>query len=145
MAAQSADLNGVIDQHLAAFDKPGVLSVRPGFKVRNDWLTDQRCIVVTVRRKVALGVSLQPIEAQATIRLSASPDTGWPTLRDFLAATAGSLTVGLYDFTAAHIATAVTGSLAGKQLRAGAGSPAEEPERGPDRRRHRRSAPPRPR
>jgi hypothetical protein len=203
MAAQSADLNGVIDQHLAAFDKPGVLSVRPGFRVRNDWLTDQRCIVVTVRRKVAQppaaellpaevagvpvdvrqaspekrreleqpeayaaelrlapdtgsvphfpdertltgarpaaaasaharlasipkpeldysgppGVSLRPIEAQATIRLSASPDTGWPTLRDFLAATSESLTVGLYDFTAAHIATAVTGSLAGKQLR----------------------------
>ena len=63
------------------------------------------------------GVSLQPIEAQATIQLSASPDTGWPTLREFLAATAESLTVGLYDFTAAHIAAAVTGSLAGKQLR----------------------------
>ena len=53
MAAEPADLTAVIDARLAAFDKPGVLSVRPGFRVRNDWLTDQRCIVVTVRQKVA--------------------------------------------------------------------------------------------
>ena len=37
----------------AAFDKPGVLSVRPGFKVKNDWLTNTQAVVVTVRHKVA--------------------------------------------------------------------------------------------
>jgi hypothetical protein len=63
------------------------------------------------------GVTLQPIEADATVMLSASPDTGWPVLRDFLSATTGSLTVGLYDFTSAHIATAVQEDLAGKQLK----------------------------
>lgn len=213
MAAEPADLNAVIDEHLAAFDQPGVLSVRPGFKVRNDWLTDQRSIVVTVRSKVAhppaaellpaevagvpvdvrqasprkrleiehpeayaaelrltpdtgsvphfpdertltgarpaaaasaharlaaiakpglaysgpAGVTLDPVEAQATIRLSASPDTGWPTLQEFLAGTTESLTVGLYDFTAAHIATAVTASLAGKQLRLVLDHPPQNP------------------
>src|SRR5262249_24315801 len=159
--------------------KPGVLSVRPGFKVKNDWLTGARSIVVTVRKKVAHPpeaerlpsqvdgvpvdvrqasaekrlelqdpkayasqlrlapdtgsvphfpderrlagirpgavasayaqlaaiakpeldytgpdeVTLQPIEADATITLSASPDTGWPVLSDFLSATTASLTV----------------------------------------------------
>ena len=38
---------------MAAFDKPGVLSVRPGYKVKNDWLTNTPSIVVTVRHKVA--------------------------------------------------------------------------------------------
>jgi hypothetical protein len=46
MADGCPDLNAIIDEHLAAFDKPGVLSVRPGFKVTNDWLTDRRSIVV---------------------------------------------------------------------------------------------------
>jgi phospholipase D-like protein len=202
MAAEQPDLNAIIGERLADFDKPGVLSVRPGFKIKNDWLTGAPSIVVTVRKKVAHppegellpsqvagvpvdvrqaspekrleledpeayssqlrltpdtgsvphfpdertlagirpaaasahaqlaaikkpqldysgpdGVTLQPIEADATVMLSASPDTGWPVLRDFLSATAGSLTVGLYDFTAAHIATAIQTDLAGKQLK----------------------------
>jgi PLD-like domain len=202
MAVKLSDLNAVIDERLADFDKPGVLSVRPGFKVKDGWLTNTPSIVVTVRRKVAQppeaerlpsqvagvpvdvrqaspekrmeledpsayasqlrltpdtgsvphfpdertlagirpavaasahaqlaaiakprldyagpdGVSLQPVEADATILLCASPDTGWPVLRDFLAATTESLTVGLYDFTAAHICEAVKTGLAGKRL-----------------------------
>jgi len=204
MAEDLSGLDGVIEAHLADFDKPGVLSVRPGFKVRDDWLTGTRAIVVTVRRKVAHpppgemlptevggvpvdvrqaspgkaleledphayaaglrlapnlgsvphfpdertlagvrpaaaasahaqlaaaaaakpelaysgppGVTLEPVEGQATITLSASPDSGWPVLKAFLAGTAQTLTVGLYDFTSAHVLAAVTGSLAGKQL-----------------------------
>jgi hypothetical protein len=196
------DLSAVIDQNMGTFDKPGVLSVRPGYKVTNDWLTGTRAIVVTVRHKVAHlaegemlpsevdgvpvdvrqaspekalelqdphkyaaglrlapnlgsvphfpdertltgarpaavasahaqlaavakpelsyhgppGVTLDPVEAQATITLSASPDTGWPVLRAFLAATTQTLTAGLYDFTSAHVLRAVTDSLTGKQL-----------------------------
>src|SRR6266566_5036603 len=202
MAEDLSGVNAVIEKNMAAFDKPGVLSVRPGFKVTNDWLTNTPSIVVTVRHKVARppegemlpaevggvpvdvrqaspekaleledpqkyaaglrlapdqgsvphfpdeqtlagtrpaaaasahaqlaaiakpeltyggppGVTLDPVEAQATITLSASPDTGWPTLKAFLAGTAETLTVGLYDFTSAHVAQAVTDSLAGKQL-----------------------------
>ncbi|HEU5388067.1 MAG TPA: phospholipase D-like domain-containing protein [Streptosporangiaceae bacterium] len=196
------DLSAVIDKNMAAFDKPGVLSVRPGYKVTRDWLTTTRSIVVTVRHKVAhpvegevlpsevggipvdvrqaspakaleledpgkyaaglrlapnqgsvphfadertltgvhpaavasahaqlaavakpeltysgpAGVTLDPVEAQATITLSASPDTGWPVLKAFLAGTTQTLTVGLYDFTSAHVLTAVTDSLTGKRL-----------------------------
>src|SRR6476660_3649696 len=47
------DLSAVIDENMAAFDKPGVLSVRPGYKVTRDWLTSTPSIVVTVRHKVA--------------------------------------------------------------------------------------------
>ncbi len=67
------------------------------------------------------------MEGQATITLSASPDTGWPTLKAFLAATTQTLTVGLYDFTSAHIAQAVTASLSGKQLNLVLDHPAKNP------------------
>ena len=53
MAVDLSDVNAVIEKNMAAFDKPGVLSVRPGFKVTNDWLTNTPSIVVTVRHKVA--------------------------------------------------------------------------------------------
>jgi hypothetical protein len=213
MAVDLSDVNAVIEKDMTAFDKPGVLSVRPGFKVTKDWLTNTKSIVVTVRHKVANppqgemlpaevggvpvdvrqaspekaleledpqkyaaglrlapdmgsvphfadeqtlagthpaaaasahaqlaaiakpeltyagppGVTLDPVEAQATITLSASPDSGWPTLRAFLAGTAETLTVGLYDFTSAHVAQAVTGSLAGKKLSLVLDHPATNP------------------
>jgi hypothetical protein len=199
MAIDSPDLNAIIDKHLPELTRPGVLSVRPGFKVTKDWLTDRPSVVVTVDRKLAdlpaeqrlptevsgvpvdvreasprkrkeieqpagyaaelrlapdtgsvphfldertpagqrpaaaasahailasipkpelnyqgpAGVALEPIEAEATIRLSASPDTGWPVLRDFLAGTEKSLTVGLYDFTSAHVLSALRASVDG--------------------------------
>jgi phospholipase D-like protein len=202
-------LSDVISQHLDELSKPGVLSVRPGYKMTNGWLTSTPAIVVTVAEKKAQvpagdlvpatvggvptdvrqasaakrqeledpegyaqeyrlspdqgsvphfadeqtlggaqpglrpaalasahaavaeatakkpqldysgpdGVALDPVEAEATITLSASPDTGWPTLKDFLAGTTTSLTVGLYDFTSAHVLSAVETDLTGKQLR----------------------------
>src|SRR6266700_7005679 len=53
MAEDLSAVSAVIDQNMTAFDKPGVLSVRPGYKVTKDWLTSTRSIVVTVRHKVA--------------------------------------------------------------------------------------------
>src|SRR2546428_9356311 len=53
MAEDLSGVNAVIEKNMAAFDKPGVLSVRPGFKVTRDWLTNTPSIVVTVRHKVA--------------------------------------------------------------------------------------------
>ena len=53
MAVDLSDVNAVIEKNMAAFDKTGVLSVRPGFKVTKDWLTNTKSIVVTVRHKVA--------------------------------------------------------------------------------------------
>src|SRR6201996_9326791 len=208
MPADLSGLNDVINQHLAELTKPGVLSVRPGYKVTGDWLTSTPAIVVTVAAKktqlptadlvpaevggvptdvrqasprkrkeledpqgyaqeyrltpdqgsvphfaderavggpqpglrpAALasahaavaaatakkpqldysgppGVTLDPVEADATLTLSASPDTGWATLKDFLAGTTTSLTVGLYDFTSAHALSAVEADLPGKQV-----------------------------
>ena len=51
MTVDLSDVNAVIEKNMAAFDKPGVLSVRPGFKVTKDWLTNTKSIVVTVRHK----------------------------------------------------------------------------------------------
>ena len=62
------------------------------------------------------GVPLTPITAQTTLLLSASPDTGWAVLKQFLGDTTTSLTVGMYDFTAAHIAKAVEAAVANKQF-----------------------------
>ncbi len=54
MATGTAEIGTIIDRNLAKFDKPGVLSVRPGFKVKNNWLTKQPAIVVTVHQKIPL-------------------------------------------------------------------------------------------
>jgi phosphatidylserine/phosphatidylglycerophosphate/cardiolipin synthase-like enzyme len=48
-------------------------------------------------------VPLAPVTGKMTITCHASPDAGWPTLRTFLTGTQKNLTIGLYDFTSAHI------------------------------------------
>ena len=63
------------------------------------------------------GSSLRQVTGQMTLHLSASPDTGWPTLKAFLGDVASTLTVGMYDFTSAHILSWLSTSLLGKQLR----------------------------
>src|SRR5262249_15259462 len=59
------------------------------------------------------GVHLRPVSGQFAITCHASPDAGWPTLRDFLAGTQQKLTVGMYDFTSAHILDTVEQALGG--------------------------------
>jgi hypothetical protein len=46
---------------------------------------------------------LDPISGTLSMICSASPDAGWPVLRDFFARIEQKLTVGMYDFTSAHI------------------------------------------
>jgi phosphatidylserine/phosphatidylglycerophosphate/cardiolipin synthase-like enzyme len=203
MKPNQAHLAATIDREIASLSKPGVLTVRPGYKVTNDWLTDQPAIVVTVKQKTADvpaaeaipatvggiptdvrqaspikahaiedpqgyarelrlapdsgsvphfeaertpagdhpaaaasahalaaaastrtklqysgpdGYSLDPIEAEMTIHLSASPDAGWPVLEAFLLGVQQSLTVGMYDFTSAHVLAGVQTDLKDKQL-----------------------------
>jgi hypothetical protein len=59
---------------------------------------------------------LDPIDDQVTITCHASPDAGWLTLKDFLGGTRSRLTVGMYDFTSAHILDTVKSALRGKNL-----------------------------
>ncbi len=75
----------------------------------------------------APGVPLAPVHARATVTLSASPDNGWPTLKQFLEGTQHSLTVGLYDFTSAHILGAATSALAGAEVKLVLDHPARNP------------------
>lgn len=60
-------------------------------------------------------VVLKPIRGDMSILCHASPDAGWPTLREFLAKTEHTLTIGLYDFTSEHILKHVEASLLGKK------------------------------
>jgi hypothetical protein len=73
------------------------------------------------------GVSLSPITGMTTIRLSASPDSGWPTLKAFLEATGSQLTVGMYDITSAHILAELENDLVGKLFTLTLDHPAKNP------------------
>jgi PLD-like domain len=45
-------IDKVIQAHLDKFKKPGVLTVRPGYRIANGWITKQPAIVVTVQKKI---------------------------------------------------------------------------------------------
>ncbi|MES2171920.1 MAG: hypothetical protein V4479_14560, partial [Actinomycetota bacterium] len=51
MATDQTHIDALIAGHLHELDKPGVLSVRPGYEVSGGWLTGRQAIVATVRRK----------------------------------------------------------------------------------------------
>jgi len=59
---------------------------------------------------------LEAVQANTTIHLSASPDSGWSTLRSFLNEVTSGLTVGMYDFTSRHVLDTVEAATAGKEL-----------------------------
>ena len=207
MTFTQAEIGAILAEHLSIFRLPGVLSVRPGYELRDGWLTGTPAIVVTVGRRQlhsdALPASvdgvpvdvrpaseakraqlrdpvayarrwgpypdrgavpefatelnlarrrrthpvphiatptkpnlpyspptniiLEPVTGPITLQLSASPDSGWPTLGPFLAGTQTSLTVGLYDFTSAHILDAVKAALPGRKVDLVLDHPAKNP------------------
>ncbi|HVP65915.1 MAG TPA: phospholipase D-like domain-containing protein [Anaeromyxobacteraceae bacterium] len=57
------------------------------------------------------GVPLAPVTDRMSLTCSASPDAGWAVLAAFLAAVKQGLTVGMYDFTSAHVLAAVRAAL----------------------------------
>lgn len=61
------------------------------------------------------GFPLAPVTGVIPILCHASPDAGWPTLKEFLSKTKKSLTVGMYDFTSEHILDEVEKDLAGNK------------------------------
>ena len=54
------DLDKVIQANGQQFKEPGAVTVRPGYKIRDGWITVEPAIVVTVRHKTA---NLNPGEA----------------------------------------------------------------------------------
>ncbi|MFI5252940.1 MAG: phospholipase D-like domain-containing protein [Bacteroidota bacterium] len=195
-------IDKAIAKNIHHFSKPGILSVRPGYKIKGGWITGQNAIVIMVakkRKKVpakqhipkkiggfptdvrqattweklrhadphkhaavlavqraefaqpdfpeerdaqtgqllaranprmavaatgskpripytpAQGVSLTPVFDTMSMTLCASPDAGWLVLEKFLAGVNAQLTIGMYDFTSAHILAAFKNTLAGKQ------------------------------
>jgi phosphatidylserine/phosphatidylglycerophosphate/cardiolipin synthase-like enzyme len=208
-----SDVSQVIDRNLALFDKPGVLSMRPGLKVKNNLFKNKLAIVVMVHQKLSSppkemrlpklvegvpvdvrqattakreqilnpaayamrlrftpdvgaapyfadertpsgarpaliaagqaqpasrakehltytpppGVQLQSVDEEVTIEASASPDSGWFTLRPFLARTKASLVVAMYQFGADYIEEEVAQALNGKKLKLVLDYPSPEP------------------
>src|SRR3984893_16326672 len=57
--------------------------------------------------------ALNPVTDTLTVICNASPDAGWPTLRDFFAPTQQKLVVGMYDFTSAHVLAGPENALSG--------------------------------
>ena len=70
---------------------------------------------------------LAAVHAGMTIQLSASPDSGWPTLRGFLGDVSSELTVGIYDFTSSHVLETVRAATIGKTLQLVIDHPAKNP------------------
>jgi hypothetical protein len=73
------------------------------------------------------GAALTPVTGTISVTLSASPDSGWPTLKPFLGATTENLTVSMYDFTSAHILSEVKTAMTGKELKLTLDHPARNP------------------
>ena len=48
---ERADLRAVIAAHKAEFQRPRVLSIRPGWEIADGSLTGHRAVVVTVEKK----------------------------------------------------------------------------------------------
>ena len=175
------ELVPLIQRHVDALKKPGVVSIRPGYRMENGWPTKERAVVV-IRSKDATGLSfpselegvkvdvreatpveqlrhgeperfaklaaqrpelgpgafpevdpaaapdaaaaqpvfapeaakpqiqytpasvpLEAVSGKLSFTCHASPDAGWPTLKQFLSQTQSTLTVGLYDWTSEHI------------------------------------------
>ncbi|CAB3806889.1 hypothetical protein LMG28614_06491 [Paraburkholderia ultramafica] len=198
-------IDSVIQNNLAQFRRPGVLSIRPGFKIEHDWISDTPAIVVTVYRtavdalpqtidgfpvdvraasqlqrlragdparvaRIAGGTTAPgpqfllerrpdgtlvqtptvfdlvakgqytpppggprmhqpctPVEDDMILTCCVGPDSGWPVLQEFLAATTEQLTVAMYDFTSRHVLDAVEQSLNGKSLKLVLDHPAPNP------------------
>src|SRR4051794_22805251 len=73
------------------------------------------------------GVPLSPVTGPVTVQACASPDAGWPVLQAFLAGVQQTLTVGLYDWTSAHVLDWFTQHLTGKTVRLVLDHPAKNP------------------
>jgi hypothetical protein len=76
------------------------------------------------------GVSLDPITAKMTLVLHASPEQGWTQLQSFFRGIAKDLIVGMYEFTAPHIESALLSALRGSdKLTLTLDSPPEPPNK----------------
>lgn len=51
-AINHAKIDDIIKRNISLFNKPGALTVRPGYKLTGGWITDKPAIVVTVDKKL---------------------------------------------------------------------------------------------
>jgi len=63
------------------------------------------------------GKPLEPVTATFELTCHASPDAGWPTLKDFFSRIEDTLTVGMYDLTSAHVLQALDAALSSGEVK----------------------------
>ncbi len=80
---------------------PGLAELMP-----QDFNDSEEGVRKTVYKRPA-DFSLKEVDDEMKVTCHLSPDSGWPVLEDFLKLTKKSLTMGIYDFTAPHVVTAM--------------------------------------
>ena len=93
----TARINEIIQRRLSKLSQPGVISIRPGFKMRKGWPTKQQAVVVTIAQGAAkpklprtvLGIPVDVRTATTIEQLNHSDPFGYaklalrrPELRD---------------------------------------------------------------
>jgi hypothetical protein len=103
-----------VDEQIANFDKKSGAIQPPASPMRSQLeqaLRNTLPATFAVRRKPAYKppstVRLRRVRKRMGLTLAVSPDAGWPVLRDFLAGAESSLTMGMYEMTAPHVADAL--------------------------------------
>jgi len=103
-----------LDEQLASFDKQSRAIRAPEVPMRGlleQELRNELPASFVVRRKPKYKppstVRLRRVRKAMGLTLAVSPDAGWPVLRDFLAGAQRSLTMGMYQVTAPHVADAL--------------------------------------
>ncbi|MBV8119405.1 MAG: hypothetical protein JO081_05635 [Alphaproteobacteria bacterium] len=74
---------------------------------------------------------LDPVSGTWSVICSASPDAGWPVLREFFGRVQQQLTVGMYDFTSAHILSGLEHALTAGGARRALSLVLDHPARNP--------------
>jgi hypothetical protein len=106
--------------HAALKERTRVEQHTPDFPFEHLFAAPPGAVTVAARRPAKPQIpyrpaapAINPVTDTLTVICNASPDAGWPTLRDFFARTQQKLVVGMYDFTSAHVLAGLENALSG--------------------------------
>ncbi len=84
-----------------------LISAEKGFAASEALALNVDALTAEITYKPPKKPGLKRVKAKMTVIAHVSPDAGWTQLKDFLKGTTNTLTVGMYDFGARHIADAI--------------------------------------
>ncbi len=86
---------------------PELILAEKGFAASEALALNGDVLAAEITYKPPANPGLARVKARMKVTAHVSPDAGWAQLKDFLGGTARTLTVGMYDFGARHIADAI--------------------------------------